>query len=545
MAWRDGAGRDADRRSVHRKLLAGSRSLAIVSTIATQVGSGQVGLQQRLGRRAQGTVLGAAAIIVSATFVWMVSELTFSANQLYVVRPVLVIIAIFCLVAWTLARRRGLPLLGEVGLVYLAIALAYAIVPALRFIALDVRIPPGYDALNFAILSPTPQEIGVHYWRHVLFFAGVAIGFLAVRLQPLHMPPERHRPAAATLKCHYTIMALAAVIVGCAALEALLSAPVNTYWDFYIRFDHLPWGLRHLVMMSVILRTGTYFVLLGLMFSDYRRYRFMIFATALLLCAYEMWYSFGSRIAAATIFLAVFAFYNLRVRRVRLLTGAIVVSALGLGFAVAGIVRSFNNDIDVAKRSLIEDSAARGDEFDAIFGTSFHIYHERERGTLPPRDWRMFAYDLIALVPFVDHIENNPQYWYARHYFPEAPVPPTTVGVIAESGFWGGEPDLFVRSMLSGALFALLTRWFLRRRHKWWALITYVYCYAASVMTLKYSVLYLAAPLERILLPAVLVAAALLWWENHPGRLRRPRTRRRFLVAHAVPSLDASGANSD
>jgi hypothetical protein len=328
-----------------------------------------------------------------------------------------------------------------------------------------------------------------------------------------------------TYKVRYTVAILTVVVICCAVLETVLAAPVTTYLEHYTRFDHLPWPLRRLSTLSIVIRSGAYFVLLGLMFSDYRTYRRRLFVLAPLICAYEIWYSMGSRIMGATILLAVFAFYNLRVKEVRVLKGAAVMGLLAAAFTAVGLVRAFGNDVGEARRNLFQDMAARGDEFDAVFATSFHIYYEREQGRLPTRQWPMFFNEVIALIPFVDHTTYNPQYWYARHYFPEAPVPPTTMGVIAESGLWGGEADLFVRSMINGVLFALLTRWFLRRQHTWWALTVYVYCYANCVMTLKYSVFYLAAPLLRVVVPAVLAGSFLLWWENGRRRNRRPMPR--------------------
>jgi hypothetical protein len=466
---------------------------------------------------------GVLAILGVVCAGFLLAELSATPQQLLVIRPVLVITAICAVVAWVVACQPGVAPFSEIGFVYLAMAFAYAAVPAIRFVVLDVRIPIGYDNLNFAALSPSPQQIGDHYWRHVVFFAGVAVGFLAVRLRPLRLRPNARE---SHYNSGYTVAILTAIVVCSAAIEMLLSAPVSTYIEHYTRFDHLPWGLRHLATLSIIARTGSYFVLLALLFSDYRRYRGLIVVLAPLVCAYEVWYSMGSRIVGATILLAVFAFYNLRVKPVRVVQGAAVMGVLALVFSAVGLVRSFGNDLTAARQSVAEEKAARGDEFDAVFATSFHIYHERLQGTLPDRDWRMFAHELIALVPFVDHKTYNPQYWYAAHYFPAAPVPPTTMGVIAESGLWGGEVDLFVRSVINGLLFAALTRWFLRRRHKWWALTIYVYCYANCIMTLKYSVLYLTVPLLRVVIPAVIAASILLWWENGRPRLRRARPRR-------------------
>lgn len=121
----------------------------------------------------------------------------------------------------------------------------------------------------------------------------------------------------------------------------------------------------------------------------------------------------------------------------------------------------------------------------------------------------MFFYEFIAVIPFLDHVSYHPQYWYARYYFPDAAVPPQTMGVVADSAIWGGEYDLVLRSLLNGALFALLTRWFLRRRENWFAVNVYVFLCATSVLTLKYSVLYQLVPIVRILIPTLLATEIL------------------------------------
>lgn len=121
----------------------------------------------------------------------------------------------------------------------------------------------------------------------------------------------------------------------------------------------------------------------------------------------------------------------------------------------------------------------------------------------------MFIYELISIIPFVDHTEYHPQYWYARYYFPSSIVPPQTMGVISDSAIWGGEIDLLLRSLVNGAIFAFLTRWFIRRKEKWWAIAIYMYMYATSIMTLKYSVLYQLPMVIKILLPVLLVTGML------------------------------------
>src|SRR5687768_713754 len=105
-------------------------------------------------RNGMSATAGVLVILGLASIAFLLGERFFTPEQLWVARPVMTIATIVGLVAWLLASRPGVNLFGEIGVIYLAIAFAYALVPAIRFLILDVRIPVGYDGLNFAILSP-------------------------------------------------------------------------------------------------------------------------------------------------------------------------------------------------------------------------------------------------------------------------------------------------------------------------------------------------------------------------------------------------------
>ena len=478
-------------------------------------------------------LLEAVAIAGLTTGIGILGMVLLSSRQMLVIWPVLVSVAVFGMFTRVLWLRTGGRLFGELGFVYLSFALAYTIVPAMKVLLLDFAIPQSFDAVLFAASYPTAEELGTHFWRQTLFNSVVAIGFLAVRTLPL---PPKVTGDAPRLPSGLTIAAFSLVVVTSIGLDLYLSQSFTEYVEYYTRFEHLSWVTTKLIGLAGVLKGGGYFVILVMLFSRYRRYRAVIVVSTVLICTYEVWRSLGSRIEAFTILLAVFGLYQHRVRQISLKQGAAALVVMAMVFSTVGFLRNAAYDVERALLEAREERGIQGSEFDAVFATSFHVYRERSQGTLPPREWRMFFWEFIAVVPFVDHVTYHPQYWYARNYFPQAIVPPTTLGVLAESGLWGGEPDLAVRGLLNGALFAWLTRWFLRRRGRWWALTIYVYCYATCVLTLKYSVLYQIIPLTRMVLPALLVAGVLLYAQ---ARLTPPKAaaataeRRRFLKRRA------------
>ena len=90
------------------------------------------------------------------------------------------------------------------------------------------------------------------------------------------------------------------------------------------------------------------------------------------------------------------------------------------------------------------------------------------------------------------------------------------------AAIWGGEFDLLIRSLLNGALFALLARWFQRRSDKWWASVAYVYFYSTCVLTIKYSLFYQFLTFTKIILPMLLLAILLLRYQKGILRLIFP-----------------------
>jgi len=470
---------------------------------------------------AEEAIIIVAIIAVATVILGLVAASIFTTQQMYIIRPLLAAGAVFIIFSYFLRLQVRANLFGEIGFIYLALALAYTVFPAIKFLMIDFNFPLDFDGLNFAVLLPQPAELGTHFWRHVLFISGVAVGFLAVRGGPLPLRPFNEKSA-----CRYgRIIAIMIAIMGCCVCAlTLLSASVTTYIEHYIRFDNLSWPLRRFASLCLIFKSGGYFVLLALMFSQYRKYKMLIFIVVPVVCAFEIVYSLGSRIVAFTILLAFFGFYHFRVTPISLKKGIVFLIALAFIFSGIGIIRAANYRLENALHEVIKDKKIQASEFEAVYCTGFHLYVERAQGTLPPRDWKMFFYEFTAVIPFIDHAKHNPQYWYAWNYFPEAVVPPTTMGAIADSAIWGGEFDLLVRSLINGAIFALLTRWFLRRRKKWWALTIYIYCYATCILALKYSVLFQLTLLVRVLLPTLLLTEVLFRLQKTPAFLKKTCT---------------------
>lgn len=439
-----------------------------------------------------------------------------SDSQQAVAVPALVILFFFFLFCVMLDGRVKSGIFGEVGVIFSGFVVAYSVIPALNFLILDFHFPLNFDALNFAVLNPQPEELGDHLWRHCLFAVTVMAAYLFARGGHGEASP----PAGSTRVDSRVVVAVVVMVLLCMGAIALLSAPVEDYYGHYTRFDGLsPWT-RRFAFLCLILKGGGYYVALTLMFSDYRRFRFPIVLFVLFIVAYELSYSLGSRIETLSILLAVACLYHFNVARISFRQGLVFLSVLLVLFTAVEFYRTAEFDVQAALRDFSERGLSIATEFGAVFYTSFHLYVERSNGTLPDHDWLMLFNDFFTAVPFFEHTQFNSQYWYARHYFPDAIVPPQTMGPIADSAIWGGEGDLAVRGLLTGMGFGLLARWSLARRAKLLANVAYAFLFATSVIALKYSLVYQVSQMIRLLAPALLVAYLMI----RLGRAVGPKT---------------------
>lgn len=464
-------------------------------------------------------------VVVSAAFV--VIALAFSApTQRLILLPTITAIVVYGAFTIALWRRVRAGLFGEIGFFFVTVAVAYTVMPAVTFLLVDLDFAKGWVWEKLSLLLPAIEELATHLWRHVLFIACTAASYLALRGHAVAAPP-RMPPA---LPGEGKLVGLAAALVLTAAtLVFLWSAPVVQYWDHYTRFEHLGWLELKAVQALLTLKTSAYFVLMAILFRRFHSYRLLAIAAVFAICAYELSYSKGSRIETLSIMLGAACLYQFTVKSFTtkaVLLGLIAISAL---FSVVEVVRVLDLGGSGVTTALADEEIGPASEFGAVFFTGFHLYADRANGGLPPTEWPMLINDLLAVLPFVDHEAWNPMYWYARHYFPEAIVPPATMGPIAESAVWGGEIDLAIRGALIGIFYAWVMKWFLKRRTEWWALAIYSYLFATCVMTLKYSVFYQLAPLVRILGPGLLLFwVAIRFFTPRGAQLMvsKPRQRR-------------------
>ncbi|WKW12475.1 hypothetical protein Strain138_001768 [Pseudogemmatithrix spongiicola] len=396
-----------------------------------------------------------------------------------------------------LHRRVGDGLVGDLAFVYLGFLVLYTVVPGVVvFYGLSSDIAGALEQL-----LPSAAETGRQLWRQVLFGAMFAVAYLAAR-GTAQLPtvavadPGWRRPR--------TILVAGALVFACLFALIAFSAPVESYYEHYTRYDHLGWTTRKFVSLSLRLSFGLYCALLTFLYLDARRWSRFIPFVVLALAAFEIGYSRGARIQGLIVLLMAMVLHHLTRRRITMRQLAVAGGLAVAAFTAIELVRLLT-DVSDARDRLLEGGLGPPAEFLAVFLPSLHLYAERAAGTLPAAPWPMFFFDFIALFTWGDFTKYMPMYWYAETYFPFLDVPPFTIGPVAESALWGGEWDIAVRGLLNGLFFAWIVRAFLRFRDRWWALGVYAYCYATCALALKYSIFVNVQLVEKNLVPAFLL----------------------------------------
>lgn len=418
--------------------------------------------------------------------------------MLNLLAPLLTIIIIFVVFITALWKKIRQNLFVELGVIYLAFVVLYTLAPGFGLIyaeySSDLKV-----GLLLDYLDANKNDLAFHLWRHCLFAFTFATSYFFMRknnkIESIDLKDKNHL---------IVIMLIIMISLSIASLF-LLSAPVNGYLEHYTRYDHLPIILRKLVSFIIRFKMGFYTILLVFLFSQFSRYKHLIYFIVPALCILEIMYSYGSRIYSLIILLQCFFLYNYFVKAISIKFVLISSLILMSFYSVIEIIRLQDVKSNGLKESLSESNVGIPAELGAVYVPSFQLYNERKKKSLPSKDWQMFFYDFISPFTFNSDTRWNPMWWYGVNFYPLSDVPPFTIGPIAESAMWGGEFDLFCRGIINGMFFSYIVNWFFKRRKKFWALTIYVYCFSFSIITIKYSIFFYLTPIVKELIPTILI----------------------------------------
>lgn len=424
------------------------------------------------------------------------------------VAPIISLLSIYFLFIYFLKKNFKIDFFAEIGTLYMGLFLAYSIIPALTFIFTKLN---SNDSL--VRLLPNDSDLARHLWRHVVFALFFSVGYWLFRGKQNLPEVEHFKQIKFTKSVLYFILG---TTIFCIIYLKLLSSPVETYYDSFTRYDHLPWVLKKFASLLIRFKYGFYSITLAILFLNFKKYRIFTLCFLLLICIYEISDSLGARIIALMILLQASCLFSLSVAKLSIKKGLIFMFALALLFTVIEIGREVGFNLGEAKSNVNSDGFRTATEFASVFYPGYHLYEERRQSALPPRPLPMFFSDIISIFTFGDFDKWTPMSWYNKYYYPDVDVSPYTIGPIAESAMWGGEIDLAIRAFINGIFFAFIVCWFIKRSTKWWAFVIYTYCYSTCILTMKYSVFFQLTPIVKTVLPTLLITGLFIYMIKKP-----------------------------
>ena len=414
----------------------------------------------------------------------LISQYLFLPDRVSVVLfPVLSLIFIFLLFIKYLVFISNKNLTSDIGFLYSVYILAYCILPSILFIYLDYDFPKNFDNLNFAISNPKPDQIGIHLWRFCIFFVGFIIGYLFIIKKYLQINYIDNN-----INHKKLLIVLSLILILSISIISILLPPADTYIENYTRLLNLDIVSTKILNFLLLLKKSLYIYVIFLLFVVFKDKKYLLLFFIAPIVFYEFYYSMGARIESFSIILLCIIFYSNIYYKIKLRYGLIIFLLLLLFFMIFAFFRESSFDINLLQ-DLASSFFSFTMELGGVFYPSFHLYSLSLSNQIPDRNILMFFNDLFLIIPGIDHIKYNSQFWYAGHFFPSFDIPPLTLGPIADSAIWGGEFDLFFRAIFNGIIFGFISN-LLANSQSSYRLMTYAFFYSTCILSLKYSVYF-------------------------------------------------------
>jgi hypothetical protein len=408
----------------------------------------------------------------------------------------------------------------EVGGVYVTVVSLYTLYPLVGFLVLGL----DYSTINDERLSlgrPRPDEVALIGWYcvlHLVVFGGAYLlargrGAGPVRLRSVETP---------TLIA--AVVAYAALIAYFGFLALFYDLSARTYAESYLVLSRLPLALAQVTNHLGGIRFIVELVILAALFSNYRRWRWVIAAWLAVVTVVAL-ARLGSRAEMVLLWLAAAVMYDLMVRRLGVRRLVLPAAAGLLVFLGIGLVRDGWLSAP-GRRHLLFGYAT---EFDTIFGTALHLNRLVAAAALPVLPDGAIWADLLALVPQqVSPIPKlNPADWYVQTYFPAyaASGGGLAFGTIAESVVGGGATSVVWRSALLGVVLGRLHAWVSSMPGRLWPTLLYVWVAVSLYQSFRSTTFVLLGFLFYRFLPVVLAVGLLSHvLKGIAARAPRPRS---------------------
>lgn len=398
-----------------------------------------------------------------------------------------------------LARSPHFPL-DEIGTLYGGAVLLYCVLPLISFAILGSEWYPTRDS-RIIWLQPTPAEVARIGWYYVLYLSAFAVAYLVVRRRATHPRIRVHVPPSLLAS---VVVLYCAIVVGLLVVNVMYDLRATTYSESYLVQWRLPLAVRQFVHIADGLRMVMELVLLVWMFSDFRRRRWLLIGW-LSFVAFDTVSSGGERTPLVILLVGAMVLYHHMVRPVRVwaaVGGGILVVVL---FTALGTYRIYRD----ARHPTTASPTLSAGEFEVLFVNALDMQRRvrvHEVGDVPPQ---LYAADAIAFVPsqLLPFEKMDLSDWYLTRFYPEIKRSGggLVFGIIPQALLGLGWVELLLRGALVGVVFGALHRALVRRSHRVWYVVAYLWVMLTSYQTVRASTFQQISPLVQHMLPGILL----------------------------------------
>lgn len=304
---------------------------------------------------------------------------------------------------------------------------------------------------------------------------------------------------------HISGISVIIAVVGLAIPNIILlflAAPVDTYYDYYTRFDHLTGILNVVAVVCKRMLWGFMPVLIFTLAIYYKDSALKYCSCIIAIAIITIINAYGARIDALLIVVQALCYWFLwnrkQISKVQIAAVFPVVALAMYLLRYVEIIRLEDTSTDATITSAL--LLAPG-EFFALMFPSIELYRlstvESIHGT------GIYFKDVITIIPFIDTSGFEMMHWYWKSFAPNAPVAPYTMGVLADPAILG-EWWLVVQGLVIGKLANVVNN--LRSSSSPYRLAAFGYLASNGVLVLKYNMfMYIDVFINNFLLGAVLL----------------------------------------
>lgn len=379
------------------------------------------------------------------------------------------------------------------GTIVLGFFYLYCLIPTLFFVSgVTEGAPFRWDQYS-------DEEIKSHLLRSLVFAA-----ILVASINLVTSKKQKVAECPPIEVGFVTVFSCIAIFFASNLILLYLSAEVDSYYDFYTRFDHLSGFSRIVSVVCKRLIWGitpiSIFVLSIYYINNPRKY---ILSVSIIIL-FIILNSYGARIDAILAVIQALCYRLLWVRKsinkyhIIAVLPVLALSMYALRYIeVIRLGAETQFELTLANALLVAPG-----EFFALMFPSIELY--RIITTESVHGFTMYFKDILAIIPFLDVGNFDLMYWYWKTFAPSAPVAPFTMGVLADPAILG-DWWLVVEAVVIGRFAVLINNQ--RYANNAYRMAAYGYLASNGVLVLKYNMLTYV----DMLINNFLLGAFLLW----------------------------------